>query len=146
MRPQFNSPSWPLQKETYKRLTTNSIMISLGYDQIVFDFVEQNQAMPYIKISADYSDEWGSRDIAGMVFVQPIDIFDDSKIYVGKKQCKLMANAVVQAISSSKINLSSYGFSVVVQIFSGLRFLEEDGKDSIIYHGIVENTYKIQSI
>lgn len=146
MRPQFKSPSWPLQQEIYKRLTTHSAMVSQGYDKIVFDFVDQKQPMPYIKIGIDYSDEWGSRDIAGMVFVYPIDIFDDSKIFVGKKKCKLMADAVIQAISSKKIDLSSYGFSVAVQIFSGLRFLEEDGKDSIVYHGIAEHTYKIQPI
>lgn len=146
MRPQFESPSWPLQQAVLARLTTHSEMVTPGYDKIVFDFVKDNMEKPYIRLGTDFLGEWGARDISGSVITYPVDIFTDTKEYVGKKECKVISNAVCKAISASKINLAVHGFSVVVQIFSGQRILEEGEGSEVIYHGIVEFTYKIQSI
>ena len=111
----------------------------------IFDEVPEYQGCPYIKTGSSFTDDFGSRDISGADHTQWIEAFCDNKFKSGKKECKDIVKAILLAMTDNTLGLiSPIGFTVILQRIAGMRILEEEGEDSISYHGIIELNYLIQ--
>ena len=143
MRPQYQSPDFELQKAIYDRLKAHSAMTT--WKDSIFDEVPADQGCPYIKTGSSSTEDFGARDISGSDHTQWIEIFCDNKFKSGKKECKDIVKAILLAMTDTTLGyISPTGFRVILQRIDGMRILEEEGEDSISYHGIIELNYLVQ--
>lgn len=148
MKPTHKDPSWGIQKETYERLRNYPALAA--YKDVIFDEVDQNQKRPYIRVGEGFAGEFGARDIAGFEFFSETDVFTDNREKTGRYEVKLISSLVLQAMTDTSlgwISLLSYGFKVVLQDLSELRYIEQGANQDdpyIVQRGFVEFRYLIQ--
>lgn len=114
------------------------IRIESNTDYKVFDENPKNEAYPYVVMGEISAKDWSDKSENGMEIYPTVHIWSQ---YHGRKEVDEMSDMVLQALTSSPLNLGS-SFREALGRFDGYNLMVDlDGKTR---HGIVRMKYYIE--
>lgn len=105
----------------------------------VYDAVPQNAAFPYVTIGDDTMTDWSAKGEGKAEVTATVHTWSR---YNGRKECKEMMDAVLQAVTGAAWSLD--GFHVVTCGLEFSQVLEE--ADGITRHGVQRFRFRIEEV
>ena len=127
----MKSPTLPLHEAQIVRLESYT-------DYTVYDANPENAEYPYIVMGGIDARDWSDKSEPGMEVYSTIHVWSQ---YHGRKEADEIADAVIQALSSSILVLSSDFLCSLARLDSYNLMVDIDGKTR---HGIVRLKYLIE--
>ena len=126
-------PQNALVKAMYQRLSSVTGLT-------VYDDVPKEAVLPYATFGMGTSDQNGAKLVDMTDTTQEIHIYTD---YQGRKQLNNIADAIIEELGSSPLDLSADNFQFLM---GEVTRYEADSEDTAGYHGVLTFTCKIQNL
>ena len=107
-------------------------------DYTVYDENPQNASFPYVTMGAVTAKEWCDKLADGMEIYSTIHVWSR---HHGRKEAEEMSDAILQALTSSPLNLGSSFLAALDRLDSYNLIIDIDGKTR---HGILIFKYLIE--
>lgn len=120
--------SWPLQQAIYGRLTGYAPLMAVVTG--VFDWVPENQAMPYVTIGDDTTVDRSDKTATGQDVTLTLHVWADAR---GRKAVKVIMGLIYAALHRHDLAVAGHTLISIDHDFSET-FLDEDG---VTYHGVI---------
>lgn len=127
---------WEVQKSVYSCLIGNAEL--MGLITGVFDEVKEGAALPYVTIGDDTANPYDSKTTNGEEITITLHCWS---LGPGKKEAKLIMNAVLQAITGTQ-----YSIDPSFKIEGVRREMLEVMEDGPGYHGVCRFRFYIKQI
>jgi len=104
----------------------------------VFDENPENEPYPYVVMGEVTASDWSDKFEDGMEIYSTIHVWSQ---YHGRKEADLMADGLLQALTSSPLDLGS-DFRAALNVLDGYNLIVD--LDGITRHGILRFKYLIE--
>ena len=116
------------------------VRIEAYTDYTIYDENPQNAPFPYVTMGGITAKEWSDKFEDGMEVYSTIHIWSQ---YHGRKEADQMSDAVLQALTSSELNLGSSFRAALDRLDSYNLIVDIDG---VTRHGILIFKYLIEEL
>lgn len=116
------------------------VRIEAHTDYKLFDDHPENEPFPYVTMGEIRAQDWSDKSEDGMEVYSTLHIWSQ---YHGRKQADTMADAILQALTSSPLDLGS-DFRAALDVLDSYNLIVDmDGKTR---HGILRFKYLVEQL